>query len=70
MYFYRGLHIRSQREDFRQGAHKAQHAIMNIIGNRIIESNALSFAEFEKYCKRLSYIIIKLFVYIYRTDGR
>lgn len=32
MYFYKGLHIRPQIEDFKQGVNKAQQAIINAIG--------------------------------------
>lgn len=32
VYFYKGLHIRPQIEDFKQGVNKAQQAIINAIG--------------------------------------
>lgn len=42
MYFHRGLHIRHQMEDFRQGVLKAQQAILNTIGTNMYSTIQLN----------------------------
>lgn len=41
MYFHKGLHIRPQMENFKQGVHKAQQAIINTIGKSMMSYSAL-----------------------------